>query len=521
MHPVLIVGAGPTGLTLAAVLARHGAPFRIIDQATTPPDDRSRAVVVQSRTLELFRDLGIVDQAFAAGLVADSANVYASDGRHGTLRIDTSRVESPYPGFLTLPQDETERILVELLASQGVAVERGVRLVGIEEGESGATAMLRHPEGGAERLPASYIVGADGAHSAVRQFIGLPFDGITYADECMLGDVIVDWTLPTGQLSICPHPDGVLLAFPLPGDRHFRVIMILPRDSASEERHLSLEEFTAQLGRMMPGHTAPVIREANWLTRYRLHRRGVPGYRKRHCFVAGDAAHIHSPVGAQGMNTGIQDAYNLGWKLALVMLGRAPESLLDSYDGERRHVGEILLKGTDRAFALIARRGFFSRMVRRVAPNLALQLIATSAVGSRVARFISQTGIHYRRSALSVEGTHASELGSRSPRAGDRAPDASLLDHGGATSLFDLLRGPHFSLLCFGALTSQLDDLLTRQFPEVKTFHLGAEDAAASARYGASNSALFLVRPDGHIAFRGTMADLPELMKYLERIFTT
>jgi 2-polyprenyl-6-methoxyphenol hydroxylase-like FAD-dependent oxidoreductase len=530
MANILIVGAGPTGLTMAAVLARYGVRPRVIDRAVVPPDDRSRAVVIQARTLELFEDLGIVREVLENGLVVEAANLFTHGGSRGSIRINPEWIDSAYGRFVSLPQDETERILGELVAGSGVVVERGVELVGIEDGHTTATAIVRHADGRTERVSADYILGCDGAHSAVRQFSGLPFPGDTYPDECLLGDVDMKWSLPDGEVAICPGEDGVLLAFPLLGQHRFRIIMILPATADPESRHLEPHEFTARVRSMTPRSATgeePEVVATRWLTRYRLHRRGVPAYRKGRCFVAGDAAHIHSPAGAQGMNTGIQDAYNLGWKLGMVSRGDVPAQILDTYHDERHRVGQKLLTSTDRFFAVLASGGPVRRFIRRLMPTIGIRLLTVPCIGPRIARFVSQTGIRYRHSALSVDGPGAAQLGRGAPRPGDRAPDVKLSAH---RRLFELLHGPEFRLLLFAGdaallverLAALAADIEARYGRLVKTVLLRRtaspirfgeidESAAAHQRYGAQQGALYLIRPDGHIAFRGAPGDADAL----------
>lgn len=529
--PVLIVGAGPTGLMMAACLARAGVVPRIIDQATTPPADRSRAMVIQPRTLELFEDLGIVGEALAAGLHVPALDVYAHSGRHAHLSfLAHAPVDSRYGGIFSLPQDQTERILTELLARDGIAVERGTTLTNLSTDAGGATAMLRHADGRAEQAQPAWVFGADGAHSTVRQSVGLPFDGVTYRDECLLGDVRIDWALPHDTISLCPRRSGVLLVFPLPDDEHFRIIMILPARTLSEDRHLDRSEFETRLRAMTPrlGRT-PRVLETFWLTRYHLHRRGVPAYRRGRVFVGGDAAHIHSPAGGQGMNTGIQDAYNLAWKLALVVQQRAPESLVDTYDAERRRVGEILLHGTDRLFGILAGRGPLRGLARRIAPTLAARLLDLPPVANCLTSFVSELNIRYRHSPLSVEGPGADRLGHSSPHAGDRAPDAPLADGATARRLFDLLHGPLHTLLVFAptsgdheppaAIAPLIDEVARRHGSTVVTHVLTGADAA-HARYGARDGALYLIRPDGHVAFRSALDGVSALLSDLASRFT-
>jgi 2-polyprenyl-6-methoxyphenol hydroxylase-like FAD-dependent oxidoreductase len=538
MANILIVGAGPTGLTMAAALARHGLRPRIIDKAVTPPADRSRAIVIQARTLELFEDLGVVKEVLDAALVVDAINFFGPSGRHGTLRIDPAWIDSRYGRIVSLPQEETERILGEFIARSGVVVEHGVELTGLSDGAGAAEAILRHADGREERVAPDWILGCDGAHSAVRDRSGIPFVGSTYPDEGLIGDVDMHWGLPDGQLAVCPGETGVLLAFPLPGAHRFRVIMIAPATAAEQDRALGADEFLGEVRRMMPriaGAPEPTVIRSRWLTRYRLHRKGVPVYRRGRCFVAGDAAHIHSPVGAQGMNTGIQDAYNLGWKVALVARGESPAALLDSYDLERRPVGETLLRFTDRFFAVAVGGGKAGRFVRRLLPTLAVRLLGWPFLRTHIARFVSETGIHYRHSPLSVEGHGATRLGRHAPHAGDRAPDVVLRP---GRRLAELLHGPQHTLLLFAGASTALIDHFSTLAEEVGARHgalvkpvllrrdpayppVGEVDlsGAVHERYGADPGAIFLVRPDGHIAFRGAATDTEALKATLRARF--
>jgi len=331
----------------------------------------------------------------------------------------------------------------------------------------------------------------------------------------------------------------VLLAFPLPGSHHFRVILIEPATGEADERALSEVEFVADVEAALPrrsrGEFPVELLKRHWLTRYRLHRKGAPTYRRGRSFVAGDAAHVHSPVGAQGMNTGIQDAYNLGWKLALVARGEAPASLLDSYDGERRPVGETLLRVTDRFFALAAGGGRLGRTVRRLMPTLVIRALQLPFVRKRIARFVSQTGIRYRASPVSVEGHGASRLDSTAPRAGDRAPDVELAP---SHWLAELFHGPRHTLLLFAGRSTALLERFATMRDEIEARYgtlvrpvivrldpahpaIGEVDrgGAAHHRYGAEQGAIYLVRPDGYIAFRGAGTDVEVLRATLRQRF--
>ena len=519
---VLIVGAGPTGLAMAATLARQGVIPRVIERATVPPDDRSRAIVLQARTLEIFRDLGIDSTVLKRGLLVDAITLLLPSGRRASIRIKPEWISSRFNRFLALPQDETERALLELVTSEGVVVERGVSFEGFEAGSNTAVSLLRHPDGRVERLAAAWVLGADGAHSGVRHAANIPFPGETYADEALLGDVDMEWDVADAQVTVAPHPKGFLLAFPLPGEHRFRVIMIHPAQSAPEARALGLEEFTAALRDMVPagrGAREPRVVYARWLTRYRLHRRGVPTYRAGRVFVAGDAAHIHSPVGAQGMNTGIQDAYNLGWKLGLVVRGDAHASILDSYHDERHPVGQLLLTRTDQVFGILAGGGRMARTLRRLMPAIGARLLGVPFVARRLALFVSQTRIRYAHSALAREGPNAAALPSSAPRAGDRLPDFPLET---GEWLHDLVRGPQYAVLCVGGATLAPMETLAHEVEEeyaetVRMVYLTT--SGPLVQLAGAAGAVYLVRPDKHIGFRTTATNavtmIPALATWL------
>ncbi|HSP81651.1 MAG TPA: FAD-dependent monooxygenase, partial [Myxococcaceae bacterium] len=358
----------------------------------------------------------------------------------------------------------------------------------------------------------------------------LPFEGETYDDACMLADVRVDWSLEPGELYLFPSTHGMMVLFPMPGEGRFRLITILPHDGLAgpeDTAPLSLEEMQALVDRMAP--VPARLSEPRWMTRYRLHRRGVPRYRQGRVFLAGDSAHIHSPAGGQGMNTGIQDAYNLAWKLALVTRGRAPESLLDTYELERHPVGQKLLEGTDRLFGLIAHGGVATRLLRAyVMPRVARPLLGNRFVQHRMARFVSQLGIRYRESPLSTERIRDEEVGgvrlAEGPAPGERVPELPVRGEG-VERLHEVLRGPQHTLLLLTGLEPEAKEReslvsLARQWEEAYgpellkarvvvagegtpgPYVLADESGAVHRRFGAGAACLYLVRPDGYVGHR-------------------
>ncbi len=356
--PVLVVGAGPTGLMVANELARHGVPPRIIDRGPAPATT-SRALVVQPRTLEIFDDIGVIDQAIAAG---DPATGLTITFATKTVELDfAGQLTGPqnytaYPEPRTLSQHDTERILTELLSKQGVEIERGRALTDLTQDGEAVTVSLRGEDGSIETLRCRWVIGCDGAHSAVRKAAGIPFTGSTYRDEFIMADAELEWKLPHGGLYGFPSPAGIFAAFSMPGENRYRIFGNFPpgpEGPSAEYSEPTHEEFQAMVDERVP-FPAKVVKEY-WVTRYRVHSRTVPRYRDGRVFLVGDAAHVHSPAGAQGMNTGIQDAYNLAWKLALVERGHGRRVVAGQLSG-RAAPGRCSAAQDDRPVVLGLRR---------------------------------------------------------------------------------------------------------------------------------------------------------------------
>jgi 2-polyprenyl-6-methoxyphenol hydroxylase-like FAD-dependent oxidoreductase len=530
MTDVIIIGAGPTGLTLSLDLVRRGVPHRLIEKQPAPTVE-SRALVVSPRTMEVLDDLGVVADALTRGRPMLGVSMVS---KRRSVRIELARMPdfgTRYPYVFGLPQSETEAVLNAELARRGHAPERSVSFTAYRETEGGVIVTLTHEDGRREEVAARYLIGCDGARSAVRAASGIPFPGMTYEDECFIADARVAWDLPSGELRVCPSAEGVLAFFPLPGEHHYRVLSIHPAPLGTRGADLpppTLEQFQQRVSAMSP---LPVtLHDVAWLTRYRLHHRGVPTYRKGRVILAGDAAHIHSPVGGQGMNTGIQDAYNLGWKLALVLAGRAEESLLQTYNDERRRIGELLLGGTDRAFSFVAAPGRVARMVREhLAPQLARVVMGRLPAQQLLLGFLSQLRINYRKSPLSREqGAPRKGLS-----AGDRAPNAAVTSAStpAIKDLADAWRGPEHVLLLFvgsGDLQASrsVASKLAEAYPELLRVHVIAPapggdevlvDATGEAarRYSVTSTCVYLLRPDKYIGYRSSSVDYASLMAEL------
>jgi 2-polyprenyl-6-methoxyphenol hydroxylase-like FAD-dependent oxidoreductase len=535
---VLIVGAGPTGLTLATQLGRYGIACRIVDSALAPTD-KSKAIAIHARTLELFATMGIADTAIAAGIRARGVNLFANGAPLGQAHFVTD-LDTPYPAILLLPQSETERLLIERMATLGIEVERGVTLLRFAPDTEGVSITLGHPDGQEETTRCRWLVGCDGAHSAVRHGMNVPFKGAAYAHDYWLADLHVHWALAHDAVHAFLGTHGFLFAFPIPEPNRYRLIAQWSEATENGPTEPTLAAMQRLMDRLGPPGTT--LTDPVWLTAFHLHHRKVARYQEGRVFVAGDAAHIHSPAGGQGMNTGIQDAVNLAWKLALVARKQADSALLASYDVERNAVGAQVLRQTDLMFRAIAVQ---SPMVCTIRNRLLPLVISRHVFMRGMQRAISGLGIHYRNSPIVAQDGRCG-----GPRAGTRAPDAPLATpSGAATSLWSLLRetdplqhivlllsGPHPTATDFARL-AEIRTMVERDFEVVAvrliaagrgpTMHGLWDDIryddrtlAFHRRYAVKKPALCVIRPDGYIGFRSQPANPGALADYLHRVFT-
>jgi 2-polyprenyl-6-methoxyphenol hydroxylase-like FAD-dependent oxidoreductase len=491
---VLIVGAGPTGLALACELARRGVTFRLIE-AAPGPQPGSRGKGVQPRTLEVFGDLGIVDRVLENGRMAMPIRSTAPDG---TVTLGgaepeelRNRPDIPYTTSLITPEWRVEEALRLRLSELGGAVEFGTSLRSFEQSDEGVSALV--VEGGVARtIAASWLVGCDGGHSVVRKQAGIAFEGETRDQVRMIvADAKVDG-LNREAWHVWRHDEGFVSLCPLPSTDTFQYGVSIAPGQAPD---LSLANLQATLERRSR-RTDLRLHEAEWSSLWRANIRLANRYRERRVFLAGDAAHIHSPAGGQGMNTGIQDAYNLGWKLASVAKGASPE-LLDSYEAERRQVAAgVLALSNARLEHVLQEKGI---PTRRDASTL-------------------QLDVNYRGSALARDDREeSSQL-----RAGDRAPDATkLMTVAGQRRLFDLTRGESFTLLSFGgsvcAQQSSPFEVRALRVVAQPTCHGDIADTEGhlASSYGATDRTVVLIRPDGYVALISDAGDVSAVSDYL------
>jgi 2-polyprenyl-6-methoxyphenol hydroxylase-like FAD-dependent oxidoreductase len=498
----LIVGAGPTGLALAIELRRFGLRVRLIDKADRPAQ-WSQALVVQARTLEQFDRYGIADHAVALGRTISKAQI-CSNGKQ-IASLDFARIPSRFPYLLFLPQNETEELLTAHLRLLGVEIERQVELINFENvtGNTGISAEMRYSDGLEVRENFRWMVGCDGAHSTVRAGMGVAFEGTTSNLNFQLGDLLLGGQdVPGDELQIHLHRDGDVLALGRLRDGIYRVVLALHRHQVSDERRVpKLGDFNAAFKRAGLRVSAE---SATWMAPFSVNQRKAAHYRQGRVFLAGDAAHIHSPVGGQGMNTGIQDAANLAWKLAAVEQG-ANARLLDSYNEERGRVGKQLLSGTARGLKLATASNLLLRRIRDCVIHCATRF---EMVQTAMGRVISEVSINYRGSSI------VRTQGSNGPlRAGDRMPDAMCKATG--QTLLAALREPGHLLIAVDQSVPELTKE-SRQMTTVVINSRWHEWTPSIEQLLGHGPRIYLVRPDGYIGFSGTSSEA--LWKYVQQV---
>jgi 2-polyprenyl-6-methoxyphenol hydroxylase-like FAD-dependent oxidoreductase len=519
---VLIVGAGPSGLMMAAQLLRHGVTPIIID-IKQGPTNQSKALAVQARSLEIYRQMGIVDRALQGGKQADSL-VLNQDGKEvaSISLTDVGEQKTLFPFIHLYQQSKNERLLLDFLTQNCCPVYWDTTLTTFKQTGQQVEVQL---QSGAETttLTCEYVIGADGAHSAVRKQLNIPFAGDTYANEFFLADLELDNKELTGtQVQLYRSKGSISAFFPLPEHNSYRIIGNLPAESEGRP-DLQLEEVLPHL-KAVTGMDIKVVHE-NWFTTYKLHHRMADRFRQQRCFLVGDAAHIHSPVGGQGMNTGLQDAYNLGWKLAGVVNGLLKEPILDSYAAERMPVAKTLLNTTDRLFKMIISTNWFIVFFNKWIMPKATELVWRSE-GLRAEFFkrVAQINISYRDSKINLHLSNAKKI-----KAGDRLPYLKVFDEKKQeeTDLNEWCTKPGFTLIVLGKL-QELDlfvlaKWITQNYPaNLNLFYLppSAKNSKVfkTLEVSEGQKKALIIRPDMHIGLINDVVDIEMMDNYLHNV---
>lgn len=483
---VLISGAGPVGLTLANELVRHGISVRIVDKSAQRTD-KSKALVLWSRTLELFDDAGYAQGFMSSGMQVHGAQI--STGKQVIAKVPFDSVDSRFAYALAIAQSETERVLEERLNAAGVAVERRVELTGFIDKGASVEAILTNATGERETVAADWLVGCDGAHSAVRHGLGFGFEGSTLPSHWALADGLIPGLEPKDNLHIFWHRDGILAFFPIIGDR-WRVVANL---GPAREGEVHPDPTLAEINALMAHRGSPdiVMSDPVWLAAFRINERKVKEYARGRVFLAGDAAHIHSPAGGQGMNTGMQDAFNLAWKLALVIGGAAKPSLLDSYSKERSAVGDRVLKN---ASQMTDAATLSNPLLQELRNTILRFAVSFPLVQHKIADQLAEMDIGYPDSPLTAQDGHIA----RRPKSGERWPHRLPESAGGRK--FTAV-GP-----------AELAGALATKFPKLVV--------ASPAENPTHAAELRLIRPDGYVGFAGGTLDTLRAEAYLAALAT-
>ena len=496
---VLIAGAGPTGLVLALWLTRLNVPVRIFDK-TAEPGTTSRALAVQARTLELYNQMGLSDAIVELGRKTVAMNLWVA-GKQVAHAVfgDMGGGLSPFPYALIFPQDEHESLLIDRLAQVGVQVERRTELLGFEVTPSGVVARLKRPDGSEETCEAAYIAGCDGAHSTVRETLKIEFPGGEYGHVFFVADVEGGGTAMNGEIHVGLDAADFLAVFPLKTEGHARLVGTVRDERGEQHEKLAWDDVSKRVIDWMNID----VERVNWFSTYRVHHRVADHFRKGRAFLLGDAAHIHSPVGGQGMNTGIGDAINLAWKLAVVLHRQANASLLDTYEPERIAFARRLVRTTDKAFTGVTSRGTIARRLRlNIVPLLIPSLFTLTTVRRFLFRTVSQTAVNYRGSSLS-EGRAGAVHG------GDRLP---WIKSGLDGDNFRPLTSLDWQVHVYGDAAPEIQRVCDERKLPLQVFPWRTE----AQRAGLRRNTVYLVRPDGYIGLVDPEGKATAITSYLD-----
>ena len=510
---VVVVGAGPAGLVAAAELARRGVRVRVIDKLAQPTD-QSRAIAVHARSLDMFDRMGIVDEMVSTGIKATAMQLYAGHSR--LFRIPLGGVDSAFPFTLTTAQTETERVLGDHLQSLGVIVERGVELVALAQDGGAAELTVRHDDGSTEQVSTSWVIGADGAHSTVRKVVGTKLAGSFVGERFLLGDVDAEHGLDLDSMHTFFAPHGPVVVLPMLDGRMRFLAEVHDAPGTPMNMHPTQDELQAILDRRIGG--IRVVR-SHWLTSFEIHRARVPAYRWGRVFLAGDAAHIHSPAGGQGMNTGMQDAFNLAWKLAAVVNGQAGDTLLDSYEAERIPVADSVIAFTDR----LTRAGTLSGVPRRIRDVVIRMLSHVPAARRFMANMAEEVNINYRDSPIAVGSApkHAKvAAGDHLPHAVDAAVQKQLSVVCGVQNTGHVLLTVASGHVAPAAGEGQVQVLVTADDIPVAGYDTVIADpnGVVAQRFGLKNGGRVVIRPDGYIGAVASLDDTTTVADYFAKV---
>lgn len=519
--PVLIVGAGPTGLMMAAELARHGVSFRIIDMNPSPTAS-SNATWIQTRTLEIFDHIGLAERLIKASNPCHAINLYL-DGQ-SFINIPLKYIDSIYQYVLMLPQAETEKILNERLESFHYKVERSWKLIDIEESDHAVISTIRHADGRTETIMSDWVVGCDGSNSTVRQQCQIDFPGDDLTEQFIVADAEIESFMSKDEVHVFFDKETIFAAFPL-GSNKYRITANLHLD---HQRKLFTEREVIEMAQER-AHGAYYVKSVSWISPFWIHSKTTKQMQSGSIFLAGDAAHVHSPVGGQGMNTGIQDAYNLAWKIALVVKMKAKESILESYHAERYPVINEVVTQTERYTKMILFDNNFSTKLRHLEERISTNPVQSAR---KFGNQLTQLGIQYNNSTI----IDYENISGKSLHQGARAPDVAI---DSSKRLYDYFRDTQHHILLFAGLTPresklakliEAQHLLNQLYPDLVKAQLVTKDKLSGVSpiildsdgklheaFHAKNFVVYIIRPDTYIGYCSKSIDVDAIHEYLKR----
>ena len=510
---VIVVGAGPVGLVAGCELARRGVGVRVIDKLAQPTD-QSRAIAVHARSLDMFDRMGIVNELVGTGIKAIAMQMYA--GGRKLFRVPFGEVDSAFPFTLTTAQTETERVLGEHLQSLGVTVERGAELIALSQDDDGVHLTLQKG-GSTERVSTSWVIGADGAHSTVRKLVGTKLAGAFVGERFLLGDVDAEHSLDRDSMHTFFAPDGPVVVLAMRDGRMRFLAEVHDAPGTPLNMNPTQDELQAILDRRIGG--IRVLR-SHWLTNFEIRHARVPAYRWGRVFLAGDAAHIHSPAGGQGMNTGMQDAFNLTWKLAAVINADAGDTLLDSYEAERGPVADSVITYTNR----LTKAGTLSGVPRRIRDVVVRILSRVPATRQVMAETVEEVNVNYQDSPIAVgrPPRHAKVVaGQHVPHATDEAVQKQLRAVCGAQTLGHVVLTVAARQVAPAAGgPGHVQVLVTGDGVPVAGYDAVVADpkGVVAQRLGLKNGGRVVIRPDGYIGAIAALADTTTIADYFAKI---
>ncbi|HEY3371822.1 MAG TPA: FAD-dependent monooxygenase [Prolixibacteraceae bacterium] len=514
---VLIVGAGPAGLMMACQLALHNISSRIIDKKASPAI-HSGALIVHARTLEILHQMGLAEKAIQSGIVARKINLQFNQKKNFSLDIhDIGNNSTRFPFMLMLEQWQTENMLSQFLNERGLLIENNSSLLNFTQENGLITSQILNSDGSIELIKSRFLIGADGSNSLVRSILNIPFPGKSQQSRLFITDCEARLLSPPDEISFSFASDFTSGFFPLP-DNRWRVDGHIP---IIQHKEVGFEDIRIFFADQI--HLGIELHHPQWFSVFRSHSRCADLFRKKNCFLIGDAAHVHSPVGAQGMNTGLQDAHNLAWKLAMTIAGKASDQLLDTYETERRLLALTIIRTTDRAYLLMTTKSFLIRLLRLklvplLLPTLLYWFKKRIKIRNRIFSSISGINIKYKHSFLS--DSSSGNFPDSAPKPGERFPYLTYAIDGKQLTVYDGLGSSTFHLFIFGnKLLSDFQEMIDNYGDVISYLYIAKEPGTLNLyqKLGLKEEGCYLVRPDNYIAWRSQELNATSFGNYLQK----